>query len=96
LEAKEMKKELKKVDWQKKYENLKKGSERNENVLRDHITGLSKKETELTRELQDKRKGYIITIEAQSFIIKDYAQAQEKVRKLLDAGVWYFSATEKH
>jgi len=78
----------KKVNWEKKYKDLKKSSEESANILQDCIGGLNRK-------LQDKDKGHTISITAQTFTIKDIAQAQEKVRKLLDAGVWYFEVNTK-
>ena len=40
-------------------------------------------------------KTYKINIKAQNFDMEDYKKASEKVKQLMDVGLWYLELTEE-
>ena len=88
-----MAKPKKKIDWQKKYELEKKAREKDNETLNNTIQEISNERNKAEEKLEDKGKRHIIKIITQTHTIQDFEQAKERVRKLIDANVWYFEVT---
>lgn len=84
----------KKIDYEKKFENLKKQSQKDIEHLRGELNTITEEKNKYYDKLQEKKKGYVIEIKAQTHTIIDLERAKERVKKLMEAGVWYFEVKE--
>lgn len=84
-----------KIDYKKKYEALKKRTEKDKQYLNSEIDNLITEKNKYYDKLQEKSKGYTIKIKAQTFTIPDLGTARERIKKLIDANIWWFEVDEK-
>lgn len=88
-------KETKEVDWEKRHKTYMKNAKAREKSLTQSIYELNERLEKEAQKNIEKKKGHTISLNAQIFTLPDHSSAKEKVKALVDAGVWYFEVGEK-
>lgn len=78
--------EKKKIDWEKRYKNLRKRTRKESDQLREIITDKNREIMDCKRKKKNMRS---LHIGAQSFSELESETAREKAKLLIDAGLWF-------